>query len=81
MFDRGATAGQDMSEITHTLTITGMTCGGCSGRVTRVLEATEGVVSATVSHETDSGVVVTTEALSTQDVVDIVASTGFSVSA
>jgi copper chaperone CopZ len=81
MFDREATAGGVMSEVTHTLTITGMTCGGCSGRVTRVLEATEGVVSATISHETDSGVVVTTDALTTQEVVDIVASTGFGVSA
>ena len=70
-----------MSEITHTLTITGMTCGGCSGRVTRVLEATEGVISATISHVTNSGIVVTTDALSTSDVVNIVASTGFGVKA
>jgi copper chaperone CopZ len=70
-----------MSHTTHHLTITGMTCGGCSGRVQRVLEATEGVVSADVSHEDGKGIVVTTPALSTEDVVSIVAGTGFGVSA
>lgn len=70
-----------MSNITHHLTITGMTCGGCSGRVKRVLEATDGVVSADISHEDDKGTVVTTAALSTDDVVSIVAGTGFGVSA
>lgn len=70
-----------MSEVTHELTITGMTCGGCSGRVLRVLEATSGVVSAEISHETDSGIIVTTEVLTTEDVVAIVAGTGFSVTA
>ncbi|MDP6194789.1 MAG: heavy metal-associated domain-containing protein [Candidatus Poseidonia sp.] len=70
-----------MSQRVHQLVITGMTCGGCSGRVAKVLNATPGVLQTTISHETDSGVVVTTDALSTQDVVDIVASTGFAVSA
>lgn len=70
-----------MSEVTHTLTIIGMTCGGCSGRVTRVLEATEGVISAKISHQSNSGVIVTTEDLSTDDVVAIVATTGFDVTA
>jgi len=70
-----------MSNTTHHLTITGMTCGGCSGRVKRVLEATEGVVSADVSHEEGKGTVVTTPALSTDDVVRIVAGTGFGVTA
>ena len=70
-----------MGEVTHTLTITGMTCGGCSGRVTRVLEATPGVLRADISHESDSGVIITTDALTTDDVVAIVARTGFGVSA
>ena len=39
-----------MGEVTHTLTITGMTCGGCSGRVLRVLKATPGVLRADISH-------------------------------
>ena len=47
-----------MSEVTHTLTIKGMTCGGCSGRVTRVLEATEGVIRADISHQNNAGVIV-----------------------
>ena len=70
-----------MGEITHTLTITGMTCGGCSGRVLRVLQATPGVLRADISHESDSGVIITTDALTTDDVVAIVARTGFGVSA
>ena len=69
-----------MGERTHNLLISGMTCGGCSGRVTKVLNATPGVLRATVSHETNSGVVVTTDNLSTQDVMNIVAGTGFTVS-
>lgn len=70
-----------MSNTTHHLTITGMTCGGCSGRVKRVLEGTDGVVSADISHENGKGIVVTTAALATDDVVSIVAGTGFGVSA
>lgn len=70
-----------MGEVTHTLTITGMTCGGCSGRVLRVLKATPGVLRADISHESDSGVIITTDALTTDDVVAIVARTGFGVSA
>jgi copper chaperone CopZ len=70
-----------MGEVTHELTITGMTCGGCSNRVLRVLQSTPGVVSAEISHETDSGVIVTTDALTTDDVVAVVASTGFGVTA
>jgi len=70
-----------MSEQVHTLSITGMTCGGCSGRVTRVLEATPGVLKADISHETHSGVVTTSAELSTIQVVEIVKSTGFEASA
>ena len=70
-----------MSEVVHNLTITGMTCGGCSGRVTRVLEATPGVISAKISHEQDSGVITTTSQLSTEDIVGIVNGTGFNASA
>ncbi len=70
-----------MSEVVHNLTITGMTCGGCSGRVTRVLEATPGVISATISHEQNSGVITTTSQLSTENIVGIVNDTGFNASA
>ncbi|HIF90501.1 MAG TPA: heavy-metal-associated domain-containing protein [Candidatus Poseidoniales archaeon] len=70
-----------MSEVIHNLTITGMTCGGCSGRVTRVLEATPGIISANISHEKNSGVITTTSQLSTEDIVAIVNDTGFNASA
>jgi Cu+-exporting ATPase len=70
-----------MAEITHQLTITGMTCGGCSGRVVNVLEATPGVLHAAISHQTNSGVIVTTDTVSTEDLLAIVAATGFGVTA
>ncbi len=69
-----------MSEQVHTLNITGMTCGGCSDRVTHVLEATQGVLKADISHETDSGVVTTSKELSTRQVLEIIQSTGFEAS-
>jgi len=69
-----------MAEITHQLTITGMSCGGCSGRVVKVLEATPGVLRADISHQTNSGVILTNETVSTEDLLAIVAGTGFGVS-
>ncbi len=39
---------------TITLKISGMTCGGCSSSVKKVLEAEEGVTKAEVSHEENS---------------------------
>ena len=41
-----------MSATTIDLPVTGMTCTGCSGKVRDALEATPGVASADVSHET-----------------------------
>lgn len=41
-----------MSATTIDVSITGMTCTGCSGTVRDALEATPGVASADVSHET-----------------------------
>lgn len=70
-----------MSQVVHNLSITGMTCGGCSGRVTRTLEATQGVISAKVSHEDDNAIVTTTSQLSTEDLVALVNQTGFNASA
>jgi copper chaperone CopZ len=69
-----------MPENIHRISITGMTCGGCSQRVTRVLESTEGVLSAEISHETNSGMIRTDDSLSIQALVDIVNSTGFNAS-
>ena len=70
-----------MNQVAHALKISGMTCGCCSGRVTRVLEATPGVIQADISRQSHAGIVVTTSALTTEQVMAIVASTGFGVSA
>lgn len=70
-----------MNQVAHALKITGMTCGSCSGRVTRVLEATPGVIQADISWQSHAGIVVTTPNMTTEQVMAIVASTGFGVSA
>ena len=70
-----------MSQRTHYLTITGMTCGCCSGRVNRALAANPEVIQTMVSFESPQAAVLTTDALSTDEVVAIVASTGFGVTA
>ncbi len=69
-----------MSQITHHVAILGMTCGGCSGRVANVLENTPGVIQAQISHESNSGVVISTDELSMQDIIGIVNKTGFEAS-
>ena len=45
-----------MSE-TATISVSGMTCTGCSGRVKGALESLEGVLGAEVSHETGQALV------------------------
>jgi len=70
-----------MNQVAHALKITGMTCGCCSGRVTRALEATPGVIQADISWQSHAGIVVTTPDLTKEQVMAIVASTGFGVSA
>ena len=70
-----------MATKTHQITITGMTCGCCSGRVNRALRANPDVLDTMISFESEQGAVLTTDALSTEDVLAIVAATGFDVSA
>ena len=60
-----------MSQITHHVAISGMTCGGCSGRVTNVLANTPGVIHAEISHESNSGVIVSTDEISIQEIIEI----------
>jgi len=67
-------------DTTHEVSIQGMTCGGCSGRVTNVLLNTPGVKSATISHEQNNGVIVTDSTLSTSQLLEIIEATGFSAS-
>ena len=70
-----------MAERVHKLTILGMTCGGCTGRVRRVLEANPDVLDVKVSFEKDSGFITTTEKLTTDNVIVMVNSAGFIASA
>lgn len=70
-----------MGERVHKLSIYGMTCGGCTSRVKRVLEANPDVLDVKLSHEQDSGVITTTDKLTTNNVIVMVNSTGFIASA
>ena len=42
---------------TITLSVIGMTCGGCAASVKRVLDKTEGVEALEVNHEEDSVII------------------------
>ena len=58
-----------------------MTCGGCTSRLKRVLEANPDVLDVKLSHEQDSGVIATTDKLTTDNVIVMVNSAGFIASA
>ena len=66
-----------MEGTTHKLSIDGMTCPCCSGRLTKALNATPGVLQAVISHETHSGVVITNDSISIDQLAVVVADTGF----
>jgi len=51
------TATEETTAMTKTITITGMMCPHCSGRVQKALAAIEGVSEATASHETGTATV------------------------
>ena len=70
-----------MTERVHKLTILGMTCGGCSSRLKKVLEANSEILDVKVSFEKDSGVITTTDKLTTDNVIVMVNSAGFIASA
>jgi len=61
----------------HHLKIDGMTCGGCSGRVTRVLEAMDGVERAEVDHVEGTGVITTSASVTVDMLLEAVQGTGF----
>jgi copper chaperone CopZ len=69
-----------MTPVVHTLSITGMSCGGCSSRLTGVLEKSPGITTADVSHETASGVITTNGSVSIAQVIELIESAGFSAS-
>ena len=66
-----------MTERVHKLTILGMTCGDCSSRLKQVLEANPEILDVKVSFEKDSGVITTTDKLTTDNVIVMVNSAGF----
>ena len=70
-----------MAERVHKLAIFGMTCGGCSSRLKQVLEANPDILDVKVSFEKDSGVITTTDKLTTDNVIVMVNSAGFIASA
>lgn len=70
-----------MSQTVHYLSIDGMTCGCCSGRVTRALEATPGVLKAVISFEDNNGNILTTADVNRSTLIEVVNSVGFEASA
>jgi copper chaperone CopZ len=66
-----------MSGDDHELKISGMTCGGCSGRVTKVLESTAGVLSAEVSLNPGGAHVQTDGSIPIEKLVETVEAAGF----
>ena len=70
-----------MGERVHKLAIYGTTCGCCTGRVNRVLQANPDVIDAKISYENDSGIITTTDRLSTDNVIVMVNKAGFIASA
>jgi len=58
--------------------LSGMTCGGCSQRVERVLEQTKGIKSARVDLEAEKGYVEYDPAhLSEEALLEVIKGTGF----
>ena len=70
-----------MGTTTHYVTINGMTCGCCSGRVNRVLRANPEVLQTMINFDSEQGAVLTTGALTTEEIVNIIATAGFQVTA
>ena len=66
-----------MAEIVHKLKINGMTCGGCSKRVNRVLSEASWVIDADISHESGKEYVTTPSDVSVDRVIEMINSTGY----
>lgn len=70
---------QDMTVSTETVTlkIKGMTCTGCSAHIEKDMNATKGILSSAVNHETGKGLfTIDTNKLSKSDVINAVNSVG-----
>ena len=70
-----------MAEAVHELSISGMTCSGCTNRLMRVLQSNPEVIDAKLSFENDSGIIRTTDKLTTDKVIIMVNGAGFIASA
>ena len=70
-----------MAEAVHELSISGMTCSGCTNRLMRVLQSNPEVIDAKLSFENDSGIIRTTDKLTTDKVIIMVNEAGFIASA
>lgn len=62
-----------------TISIEGMMCPHCSGRVHEALEANEAIASAVVSHETGTAVVTLAAEISDEELTQIVVDAGYKV--
>ncbi len=67
------------TSMTKTITITGMMCPHCSGRVQQVLTAIPGVSAAEVSHETGKALLTLTEDVSNDVLTAAVTDAGYQV--
>ncbi len=62
------------------LAIDGMACGGCSSRLTGLLEKATGINAVSVSHEDNNGEITIDETVTSKDqVVAIIEKAGFDV--
>ena len=66
-----------MAEIVHKLKINGMTCGGCSKRVNKVLSEASWIIDVDISHESGDGYVTTLSDVSVDRVIEMINSTGY----
>ncbi|MFA8384826.1 MAG: heavy metal translocating P-type ATPase [Pelagibaca sp.] len=72
------TAGYPAKEATHRLSISGMTCASCTGRVERALAALPGVLSAQVNLATQTATVVSLDgAVSVETLAQTVTDAGY----
>ena len=63
----------------HVVEVVGMTCGGCSARLEKVLMEKSGIVSAEVDHEYGRAIIHTDDSVTAHDIMEIVQSTGFDI--
>lgn len=63
--------------VEHALTITGMRCASCSGRVERTLAGIPGVESAAVNLATSSALVHSNRSVSSDQLIDTIVAAGF----